>query len=549
MPLMGSSSFWAITAVIFSALGYPQWGGDLSLAFNVIGLSLLLSLAGKTCKRASLPYLQWAVSWFLVHFLWLSWMGQSPLIGPLGILFASFLAMLFSLFTLPWLFLYRRSLSLELRKNLWGGIAIDTSLCLLWPLTESARMFIFVGYPWAQLAWSLTPLQSTRSLLPWIGVHGASALCVALALGLNIWIEKPRLRESRKEKNPSKKVHPQLSWKSKAFTTAFLLLFTFSFSVALFSCYQVWQLPDQSLFEKESRQGWHIQSLSKESLRLKESGQPYVVAVMHTDWEATLQPFTVEQLERRWEALIETLLPYRGMLDLVVFPEVVVPCGFEECIYGEEDSNGIRASLLAKVLNSYLIIGLEDDRSSQESVQNSLFVFDKEGALLHHYGKQKLLPLAEKIPSFKSHYLNTFVREVLKSRGIYESLATGTTKPRVRLFGEQGPVAHLSICFEETFPSLALESKRMGADLIISSSHDGWFSETILPFMHFWQARLVSAVSSLPVLRSTHQGLSGAISLDRTGGEVVKSKTAASDPPKKGVQLLFFSLSKTHQTI
>lgn len=515
---------WATFLIIMS---YPGWSGILSILLAPVGFALLLYATEK-----GKPYLCWFLAWLTIHFAWLFWLGQSPLIGSMGFVFAAALAFCFSALALPWLLCYR-FLMAGASSSVVKQVISYILLALAWPLVEMSRLWVFTGYPWAQLAWSLLPLDITRNWLHWIGHRGASALIVSFALAL-LYLITCVGGETKQNDSFGKKTKRRNLLKA---LLASVIVIASVFTLSLLFFQNSLQIKDKS------SQRWNVRPIKEQELEQKRSNSCFTVAVIDTQWKATLEPFSLSELERRWIALIHALLPYEGKVDLVVFPEVVVPGGFQEDIYGPGDSNERRSSLLAQALKASLIIGLEDDRCEEGSIKNALFYFDSNGRLLHSYGKKRLLPFSETIPSLGNAKLNTIIRKQLQDRGIHESLVPGKSDSLIHLFPPYGPKVHLSICFEETFPSTALSSAMRGAALMISSSHDGWFSGTQLPYMHLWQARLVSAVTSLPLIRSTHQGESGAINID---GTILRNTNRIdSESLKKndqGLEILFFAL-------
>jgi apolipoprotein N-acyltransferase len=67
------------------------------------------------------------------------------------------------------------------------------------------------------------------------------------------------------------------------------------------------------------------------------------------------------------------------------------------------------------------------------------------------------------------------------------------------------------LCYELTFPDLAREARKAGADVIMTLSNDAWFGATSAPYQHFAHATLRAVENRVTVVRAANTGISGIV--------------------------------------
>jgi len=78
-----------------------------------------------------------------------------------------------------------------------------------------------------------------------------------------------------------------------------------------------------------------------------------------------------------------------------------------------------------------------------------------------------------------------------------------------------------NICYESIFSGILRNNVKLGADVLINITNDGWFLKTGAPEQHF-NANILRAVENgRPVVRAANTGISGAI--DPWGGLLLKT--------------------------
>lgn len=443
---------------------FPQWGGAYSLVFASVGFALFYA----ACKMG-LGIGFWFLGWWAIHASWLWWLNSSPYLAGYGSVLALCLAIPWALFACVWYGLsqsvYRRYPFHSYTKLWW-----IQSLCVatFWSVSEYARQYFLCGYPWATLSWGFGACDWTLPYLASLGILGASSWVVLQALVLARYLVQV--------------CRARLCYKSLIKTSCSL----FFMNLLLFVYSQLFN------------------GVECERPEIR-------VGAVHSTWPVSLEVGSLEELDERWVQLAQLLWPWRSKLDLLVLPEVTIPYGFQEDLYGQGDSNGTRLYALCQGMNSNVVAGFEDDRYIGENrYENALFCLDAGAGLRYVYGKRILVPMGEYFPLSSWGKLGKKVRELAHEFGINDEMDRGRVSPLYKAPNIPSTLI-LSICYEETFYSQIAKYRREGGSWIVSASHDGWFPNSNLKQMHFWQARLLATSLGIPLVRSTHQGITALV--------------------------------------
>lgn len=132
---------------------------------------------------------------------------------------------------------------------------------------------------------------------------------------------------------------------------------------------------------------------------------------------------------------------------------------------------------------------------------NCAYLADGQGEILAEYAKRKLVPFGEYIP-----LKETF--PILKK-------LTTVTKDTYTPGAEPSPVADcagvrcaFNVCVEDTYPELARESARAGAEVFLNVTNDAWFAPSSGQHAHLLGARLRAVETRRPLVRATNSGVS-----------------------------------------
>ena len=188
--------------------------------------------------------------------------------------------------------------------------------------------------------------------------------------------------------------------------------------------------------------------------------------------------------------------------ELLILPETVFPS------YLDDDDYLIEyCAHLAREYDVYLIVGaFYTDENYDE--YNGLYLFSPDGEMSETvYGKRHLVPFGEYVP------MRDFVSLIFPPLADISMLSGDLTpgKDSALFETEWGRVGSL-ICFDSIYEQLNLESVRDGADLMVISSNDSWFSDSAAIYQHQAQAQLRAIECGRYILRSANTGISTIIS-------------------------------------
>ena len=139
--------------------------------------------------------------------------------------------------------------------------------------------------------------------------------------------------------------------------------------------------------------------------------------------------------------------------------------------------------------------------------QNSIIEIKPDGTIGETvYSKQHLVPFGEFVPMRE---FVTFIFPPLANIGMLEEdLAPGEGSDVIESsIGRIG----CGLCFDSIYEDVILGSSRNGAELIVISTNDSWFSDSAALDMHNGQARLRAIESGKYVVRSANTGISSVI--------------------------------------
>jgi apolipoprotein N-acyltransferase len=191
--------------------------------------------------------------------------------------------------------------------------------------------------------------------------------------------------------------------------------------------------------------------------------------------------------------------------DLVAWPESPAP-------FDEMDPRFQRAlKQIATTVDAPLIvgnIGWTLDAPAQEwHYYNSALVVTSDGARVGRYDKIHLVPFGEYIP-FQN--LLTFAR---KLTGRVSKFTRGDG-PKVFLLSTANGEHHrygVFICYESVFADEVRQFARLGAEVLVNISDDGWYGDTSAPWQHLNMVRMRAIENRRWILRDTNNGVTAVI--------------------------------------
>jgi apolipoprotein N-acyltransferase len=202
------------------------------------------------------------------------------------------------------------------------------------------------------------------------------------------------------------------------------------------------------------------------------------------------------------------LAAFRGA-DLVVWPESVIPYDLNE--------DDVMLSYLGKLASSegiHLVIGSFEKQGDIN--HNALFAFDPQGQLNPTaYAKRRLVPFGEFIPMEK--FIKTVVPLLADLNARSADLDPGEGSNIIHT--ELGNIGGI-ICFDSIYEELSRASVLDGAQLLVISTNDSWFSDSAALSMHNRQSVLRAVENGRYVIRAANTGISSIIS---PTGEILDS--------------------------
>ena len=132
------------------------------------------------------------------------------------------------------------------------------------------------------------------------------------------------------------------------------------------------------------------------------------------------------------------------------------------------------------------------------------------GAVLHHYGKQHLVPFAESVPFWEVPAVRRLFSDLI---GLEAPWVAGAAATIYQLPVRDGGAVRFAtpICFEDAFPYLNRRFVRAGADLLINLTNDAWSQTVSAETQHFVAARLRAVENRRVLIRATNGGVTAAV--------------------------------------
>jgi apolipoprotein N-acyltransferase len=186
--------------------------------------------------------------------------------------------------------------------------------------------------------------------------------------------------------------------------------------------------------------------------------------------------------------------------DLVVWPESPAP-------FFEQDPRFEQAmSAIAQQVHAPLIVNaIGTDYSAAENQSDdfvSAVIFNAQGRRVGRYDKIHLVPFGEYIPF---HQIFFFAH---KLAGAVPNFAHGKER---RVFLLDGHRYGVFICYEAVFADEVRQFARLGAQVLVNISDDGWYGDTSAPWQHLNMARMRAIENGRWLLRDTNNGVTASI--------------------------------------
>lgn len=229
------------------------------------------------------------------------------------------------------------------------------------------------------------------------------------------------------------------------------------------------------------------------------------------------------------EAYWSTLDMYRRLsrqhwgTDLIVWPETAVP-DFRHNV-DEVFLQPLAEEALAH--GSRLLVGVFDYDAANNRYYNGMLALPEEGGIYH---KRHLVPFGEYLPlRFLLQPFKAFIEVPMADLS-----AGAAQQPPVQL-GDM-PVG-VSICYEAAFAREVRKALPQAA-LLVNTSNDAWFGDSLAPHQHLQIVRVRAMESGRDLVRATSTGISAVVQADgellTRSGQFRREVIATAVQPRSG---------------
>ncbi len=230
--------------------------------------------------------------------------------------------------------------------------------------------------------------------------------------------------------------------------------------------------------------------------------QPATDLAYYYEFPGTPQPSLAEQI-----ATYKRLLDNAGIssADVVLLPE----SGVNVDLLAEPIARPLVASVGAHlgcpVATGFHEVQWPSGTTDPEDrlYYNSLALLGPSGEILGVYRKRHLVGFGEYLP-FREQLQSFYKRWPIRPYDI-------SPGSEIAVFDVSGARVAPMICFESLFPYEARRTLRVGGDVLVVHTNDGWFNSELESVMHARTDAFRAIENRVPVLRSATTGLSGMI--------------------------------------
>ena len=451
---------------------------------------------------------RWRLRWaFLAG--WLSgaiWFGANcywvyntmHVYGGMNVPLAVLSLVLFSLYLGFWFGAFALALALVREatfggKNPWLAIA---AVPFLWTAMEFAIARI-PGFPWDQLGYSQIDNVLLTSIAPWTGVYGLSFFLA----GINALLAVPLGLVSGGGYGVIP-VNAKKTWNVWRFCVLFCIVF------AVESCLSHSVKPPKP-------EGEAMAILVQPNLNVA-SDDVWV----GPEWDRHIAQFAAlgaQKCKGYLAGIPETDARLKSDVDcnvaqvpsLIAWPESPAPFRDVDPKFQSAMRSVAEADKAPLIVGA---IGMNADQATQQyRIYNSAVVFAQDGQWAGRYDKMHLVPFGEYVPHRELFF---FVRQIAQS---LTDMSVGTERKVFRInSGDAGNAggAHrygVFICYESVFGDEVRQFVRLGAEVLVNISDDGWYGDSSAPWQHLNMARMRAIENRRWILRDTNNGVTAAI--------------------------------------
>jgi apolipoprotein N-acyltransferase len=485
---------WAAAALSAGLLELPfPLAGPLPISRTIFAwfglVPLLVAILSKDSTSQPRPLRRGFLLGYLCGFLWYMgncyWVrdtmakyGDLPAIVPVLLLtgYSLVLGLYFGLF----------GLGIALVRRASGGPKLALAAApILWAAIELAASRI-TSVPWDQLGYSQVDNALVNQLAPWTGVYGISFLLVALnaLIAGGLVIDRCPPRPFWQGRRPW-----GIGGALLMLAGALGVFIPLSKPAPTATAVLVQPNLDVAGDNRWSGPGEWEQHIAEFAHLAGEQCKTFIAGTPQTDAPNG-----------------EVACPPAGTHpDLVVWPESPAP-------FDETDPKFQKAlKSIAAAEQAPIIVGnIGWDYDTPEQAwhyYNSALIVGANGAKAGRYDKIHLVPFGEYIP------FQNLLKFAHKLTGRVSSFSRGSG-PKVFTLPTANGDAHrygVFICYESVFADQIRQFPRLGAEVLVNISDDGWYGDTSAPWQHFNMVRMRAIENRRWILRDTNNGVTAVI--------------------------------------
>ncbi len=329
---------------------------------------------------------------------------------------------------------------------------------------EFLRSFIFGGFPWNLLVFSLSNNLHSLQILSYIGTYSLNLLSITIFLLPVIFFFK---------------------YKS---LTKFLI---FSFSLILLVINFLYGNFIIKNFEKKKYD--NLSSI----IRVISPNIPIERFLSNQDTEKSINE------------LISLSDAHNIEKAIFIYPEGIITSIYLKDLKFYKDSFKENYNINHKV-----ILGINS--TNQNKIYNSLIVLNNEIELLHKYNKNKLVPFGEFLP-FENFFQIIGLKKITQG---YQSFSADVKREILEI----NKLKFIPLICYEIIYSGKINPNKNYYDIILNISEDGWFGKTIGPQQHLAHSIFRSIEEGKNVIRSTNNGISAFVNPKGQINKQIKEK-------------------------
>ena len=211
-------------------------------------------------------------------------------------------------------------------------------------------------------------------------------------------------------------------------------------------------------------------------------------------------PYFIGLPTRRTPVVRPECKPPRPPIQLIVWPESPAP-------FIDNDPRFRHwVSALAEDARASMIVGdialYRKPGESEGAIYNSAAFIAPDGTVVGRYDKMHLVPFGERVPFPE---LLSFAGSLTAEVG---RMNAGTRRV---VFAADGHSYGTFICYEAIFADEVRQFPKLGADVLVNISDDGWYGDTSAPWQHLNMARMRAIENHRWLLRDTNSGITAVI--------------------------------------